>query len=86
MLHRNGRLFPPNHLHESWLDHLSWDTELELACCGRNRFNTIIRKAYLPFPDLHGRVSRLISHAMVLRPGSGGTGLLRPARRQHSSH
>jgi len=28
-LHRNGRLFPPNHLHESWLDYLYWDTELD---------------------------------------------------------
>ena len=28
-LHRNGRLFPPNHLHESWLDYLYWDSELE---------------------------------------------------------
>ena len=28
-LHRNGRLFPPNYLHESWLDYLYWDTELE---------------------------------------------------------
>lgn len=28
-LHRNGRLFPPNYLHESWLDFLYWDTELE---------------------------------------------------------
>lgn len=28
-LHRNGRLFPPNYLHESWLDYLHWDTELE---------------------------------------------------------
>lgn len=28
-LHKNGRLFPPNHLHESWLDYLYWDTELE---------------------------------------------------------
>lgn len=28
-LHQNGRLFPPNHLHESWLDYLYWDTELE---------------------------------------------------------
>jgi hypothetical protein len=27
--HRNGRAFPPNYLHESWLDHLYWDTELE---------------------------------------------------------
>lgn len=27
-LHRNGRLFPPNHLHESWLDFLYWDVEL----------------------------------------------------------
>ncbi|MGH6792850.1 MAG: HNH endonuclease, partial [Methyloceanibacter sp.] len=22
-------LFPPNYLHESWLDYLYWDTELE---------------------------------------------------------
>lgn len=28
-LHRNGRAFPPNFLHESWLDYLYWDTELE---------------------------------------------------------
>jgi 5-methylcytosine-specific restriction endonuclease McrA len=28
-LHRNGRLFPPNYLHQSWLDYLYWDTELE---------------------------------------------------------
>jgi len=28
-LHRNGRAFPPNYLHESWLDYLYWDTELE---------------------------------------------------------
>jgi 5-methylcytosine-specific restriction endonuclease McrA len=28
-LQRNGRLFPPNYLHESWLDYLYWDTELE---------------------------------------------------------
>ncbi len=28
-LHKNGRLFPPNYLHESWLDYLYWDTELE---------------------------------------------------------
>ena len=28
-LHRTGRLFPPNYLHESWLDYLYWDTELE---------------------------------------------------------
>ncbi|MEL6375375.1 MAG: HNH endonuclease [Pseudomonadota bacterium] len=28
-LHRNGRLFPPNYLHESWLDYLYWDTELQ---------------------------------------------------------
>ena len=24
-----GRRFPPNHLHESWMDFLYWDTELE---------------------------------------------------------
>ena len=24
-LHRNGRLFPPNYLHDSWLDYLYWD-------------------------------------------------------------
>ncbi len=28
-LHRNGRLFPPNFLHESWADFLYWDSELE---------------------------------------------------------
>lgn len=28
-LHSNGRLFPPNYLHESWQDYLYWDTELE---------------------------------------------------------
>jgi len=28
-LHRNGRMFPPNYLHESWMDYLYWDTELE---------------------------------------------------------
>jgi 5-methylcytosine-specific restriction endonuclease McrA len=28
-LHNNGRAFPPNHLHESWMDFLYWDTELE---------------------------------------------------------
>ncbi len=28
-LHQNGRLFPPNYLHESWMDYLYWDCELE---------------------------------------------------------
>ena len=28
-LHRNGKLFPPNYLHESWLDYLYRDTELD---------------------------------------------------------
>jgi 5-methylcytosine-specific restriction endonuclease McrA len=28
-LHNNGRLFPPNYLHESWLDYLYWDAELD---------------------------------------------------------
>jgi 5-methylcytosine-specific restriction endonuclease McrA len=28
-LHNNGRLFPPNYLHESWFDYLYWDTVLE---------------------------------------------------------
>ena len=28
-LHKNGRLFPPNYLHRSWLDYLYWDAELE---------------------------------------------------------
>jgi hypothetical protein len=23
------RLFPPNYLHDSWLDYLYWDTELD---------------------------------------------------------
>ncbi len=30
---RNGRLFPPNYLHDSWLDYLYWDTELEPSAC-----------------------------------------------------
>jgi len=28
-LQNNGRKFPPNYLHESWLDFLYWDAELE---------------------------------------------------------
>ncbi len=28
-LHKNGRTFPPNYLHESWCDYLYWDSELE---------------------------------------------------------
>ena len=28
-LQKNGRLFPPNFLHESWRDFLYWDAELE---------------------------------------------------------
>ena len=28
-LHANGRHFPPNYLHESWMDYLYWDTELD---------------------------------------------------------
>jgi len=24
-----GRRFPPNHLHESWIDFLYWDAELD---------------------------------------------------------
>ena len=28
-LHNNGRRFPPNYLHDSWMDFLYWDTELE---------------------------------------------------------
>lgn len=28
-LRNNGRMFPPNYLHESWSDYLYWDTELE---------------------------------------------------------
>jgi 5-methylcytosine-specific restriction endonuclease McrA len=28
-LHTNGRAFPPNYLHDSWLDFLYWDAPLE---------------------------------------------------------
>ena len=28
-LHQSGRNFPPNFLHESWMDYLYWDVELE---------------------------------------------------------
>ena len=27
-LHSNGKNFPPNFLHESWMDYLYWDVEL----------------------------------------------------------
>jgi hypothetical protein len=25
----HGRRFPPNHLHQSWVDYLYWDVELD---------------------------------------------------------
>ena len=28
-LHNNGKRFPPNYLHDSWIDYLYWDVELE---------------------------------------------------------
>ena len=28
-LHKNGKNFPPNFLHKSWMDYLYWDIELE---------------------------------------------------------
>ena len=28
-LHMNGKNFPPNYLHKSWMDYLYWDVELE---------------------------------------------------------
>ena len=28
-LHASGRQFPPNYLHESWVDYLYWDSELD---------------------------------------------------------
>jgi len=28
-LHDNGKFFPPNFLHQSWLDYLYWDVKLE---------------------------------------------------------
>jgi 5-methylcytosine-specific restriction endonuclease McrA len=28
-LHASGRQFPPNYLHDSWMDYLYWDSELE---------------------------------------------------------
>ena len=28
-LQNNGRLFPPNYLHQTWADYLYWDIELE---------------------------------------------------------
>ena len=28
-LHKNGKNFPPNYLHKSWMDYLYWDIELE---------------------------------------------------------
>ena len=49
-LHRNGRNFPPNFLHESWMDYLYWDIELQpylnffgnLYCNSRGSFNKFI--------------------------------------------
>lgn len=29
VLHNSGRKFPPNYLHESWMDFLYWDAELD---------------------------------------------------------
>ncbi len=28
-LMNQGRKFPPNHLHDTWVDYLYWDAELE---------------------------------------------------------
>jgi hypothetical protein len=28
-LRNSGRQFPPNYLHDSWMDFLYWDSELE---------------------------------------------------------
>jgi 5-methylcytosine-specific restriction endonuclease McrA len=28
-LQEQGRRFPPHHLHESWMDYLYWDVELD---------------------------------------------------------
>ena len=28
-LQERGRRFPPNYLHQSWIDYLYWDIELE---------------------------------------------------------
>ena len=28
-MHAMGRRFPPNHLHQTWMDFLYWDAELE---------------------------------------------------------
>jgi hypothetical protein len=28
-MHAVGRRFPPGHLHDSWMDFLYWDAELE---------------------------------------------------------
>ena len=28
-LHKNGKYFPPNFLHKTWIDYLYWDVELE---------------------------------------------------------
>ena len=30
VLQENGRRFPPNYLHHSWMDYLYWDSELVL--------------------------------------------------------
>ena len=42
-LHQNGRRFPPNYLHESWMDYLYWDSVLEPQVrFGRSAFGRMI--------------------------------------------
>ncbi len=38
-LRNTGRRFPPNHLHDSWVDYLYWDAELEARVGARGRAN-----------------------------------------------
>ena len=35
-LHKNGKNFPPNFLHKSWMDYLYWDVELRVLNFFRN--------------------------------------------------
>ena len=53
-LHKNGRRFPPNYLHESWRDYLYWDSELEAW-----RF---FRKRLGPFRRADGRSTNRLDH------------------------
>jgi len=50
-LQRNGRKFPPNHLHSTWLDFLYWDVELEADAQMLEMRQPLITNATVDQPD-----------------------------------